>query len=145
MKPVKFSVAAVIKNPSNLEEILAVKRDPNDESFPGVWALPAVTLKAGELPEDAVRRIGNEKLATKIKPVSTIGIRSADRGDYESILMDVEAKLVGKEPSVKDAVTQGSKYVGQKWTSDYTIFIEAAKKGGLCDRIYLEFKGISWD
>jgi len=145
MKPVKFSVAVVVKNPKNSLEVLAVKRDSLDEQFPGVWALPASVLKEGELPEEAVVRIGEEKLATSLKAVRTIGIRSADRGEYESILMNIEAELIGKEPSVKDAHTQGSKYVDQMWTSDYSILFEAARQGGLCDRIFLESKGIRWE
>lgn len=145
MKPIRFSIAAVVRNPSNPKEILAVKRDPNDKSFPGVWALPAVTIKESELPENAVRRIGSEKLNTDINPVRLVGVGSANRGEYESVMMDIEAELVGGEPAVKDAVTSGSKYVDQKWTSDYSIFIDAAKQGGLCDRVLLKSKGIDWE
>jgi ADP-ribose pyrophosphatase YjhB (NUDIX family) len=41
--------------------VLAVKR-PNepDEELPGVWGLPATTLRDGESPAVAVVRIGSE-------------------------------------------------------------------------------------
>lgn len=49
------------------------------------------------------------------------------------------------EPSVTNASTTGVKYVEQKWVSDFTIFIPGAKKGSICDQIFLEYQGISWD
>lgn len=48
-------------------------------------------VNEGELPEDAVRRLGVEKLTTNIEPVSYLGIQYADRGEYELILMDIKA------------------------------------------------------
>lgn len=145
MKPTKFAVAVALYNPGNENEVLAVKRPADDDNLPNVWGLPAVSVKDGELPEDAVKRVGVEKLATEIKPVSYIGVMRADRGDYELILMDIKAELVGNEPSVQNATTTGTKYIDQKWTDDYSIFKDAATKGSLCSRILLESKSLSWD
>ena len=117
MKPTNFAIAVVLPNPKNEKEILAVLRPPEDTSLPNIWGLPAVMVKNGEMPEDAVRRVGKEKLDTEIEPVSQVGIKSHDRGEYELILMDVKAKLVGKEPSVTNATTTGIKYVEQSWVS----------------------------
>lgn len=144
MKQIKFAVSAVIFNPQNPQEVFAVLRPPEDESLPNVWGLPAVSVKAGELPETAIRRLGKEKLGTEIEPISYVGIQSIDRGDYELILMDVEARVVGNDPSVMEATTSGTKYADQKWTEDYSLFKEAAKKGSLCTRIFLESKNINW-
>lgn len=144
MKPTRFAVAVVLINPKNEKEILAVKRPPGDVSLPNVWGLPAVTVKEGELPETAVRRVGQEKLATKIEPVAFIGIKRSDRGGYELILMDVAARLNGREPSVVAAETASTKYVDQRWTDDYSIFKEAAAKGSLCTQIFLESRKISY-
>ncbi|MFM2424291.1 MAG: hypothetical protein RLZZ70_682 [Candidatus Parcubacteria bacterium] len=145
MKEVKFAVAVALYNVDKPEQVLVVKRPDHDPNLPGVWGLPAVVIKNGELPENAVRRLGIEKLATTIKPVSYIGIKYADRGSYELILMDIQADLAGVEPSVIDAPTMDTKYVDQQWTTDYTIFKDAAAKGSLCSRIFLESKGLSWD
>ena len=144
MKPTKFSIAAVVVNPKNSAEILAIKRPPNDDGLPNVWGLPAVTPKDGELPEAAVKRLGTEKLATDIEPVAYVGIKRADRGTYELILMDITVRLIGVEPSVKDATTTGTKYVDQQWTSNYSLFKDAAAKGSLCSQIFLQSKGMSW-
>lgn len=145
MKPTKFSIAVALINPNDASEVLAVKWPADDDNLPNVWGLPAITPKDGELPENAVKRLGIEKLATKIEAVSYIGIKSADRDTYELILMDIQAELKGAEPSVKDAITTGTKYVDQRWTSDYSLFKEAATKGSLCSRIFLESKSLSWE
>lgn len=145
MKPAKFAIAAVVWNPQNRSEVLAVLRPPNDDSLPNVWGLPAVVVKEGELPEAAIKRLGIEKLSTEIRAVSYVGIQRIERQDFELILMDIEAELIGIEPSVLLATTTGTKYVEQLWVSDYGIFKEAASKGSLCTRIFLESQGVTWE
>lgn len=145
MKPTKFAIAAIIWNPDNKSEVLAVLRPPNDDSLPNVWGLPAVGVKDGELPEEAIKRLGIEKISTDIRAVSFVGIKQIEREQFELILMDIEAELVGPAPSVVSATTTGTKYVEQLWVSDYQIFKEAASKGSLCTRIFLESQGMSWE
>lgn len=145
MKPTKFSVAVVLVNPNNEKEVLVVQRPPDDDYIPNIWGLPAATLRGNELPEEIAMRVGKEKLGTEIKPESMLGIKRFDRGEYELILMDIKAKLVGPEPDVKSANTESTVYVDQKWTSDFSILIPGAKQGSLCDRIFLESMGISWE
>lgn len=140
----KFAIAAILIHPNNSHEVLAVKRPSTDKELPNVWGLPAITPQSGELPEVAIRRLGFEKLSTEIEPVAYIRIKHAIRTGYELILMDIEAKLVGTEPSVNDATTTGTKYTDQQWTSDFSIFKEAANKGSLCTQLFLQSKGISW-
>ncbi|MFO0705108.1 MAG: NUDIX hydrolase [Candidatus Andersenbacteria bacterium] len=142
MKPFKFSVALVVKNAAG--EILAVKRPPHDESLPTVWGLPAVTIKPGELPEDAARRVCTEKLACTAKLIDFVGIKSADQGVYRLILMDIEARVASGSPNVDGAQTTGTKYVEQKWTSDLSIFADAARKGSLCSQVLLDVAGIAY-
>ncbi len=143
-KPIKTSVAVFLKNPINAKEFLIVKRPPEDEDLPNVYGLPAGTIKNGELPEQAVIRIGKEKLNTEIKPSKFVGSKYIDRGSYILILMDIEANLLGKAPNVADAVTTNTKYVDQMWTSDYTKLVEAASKGSLCTQIILDTVGMSY-
>lgn len=145
MKLTKFAIAVVLVDPTDQTKVLAVKRPPDDDSLPNVWGLPAVTVMDGELPEQAVERVGREKLFTKIRPVSYIGVMRAEREKYELILMDIRAALEGPPPSVIDAPTRGTKYVDQRWTNDYEIFIEAASKGSLCSRVFLQSQGLSWE
>jgi ADP-ribose pyrophosphatase YjhB (NUDIX family) len=135
-RPVRCSVAAVVRRPD--QSFLAVRRPLDDDHLPGVWGLPAVTLKAGELPEAALRRLGREKLGAEISPVRFVGILSADRGSYELILMDIEAEIASGEPDVHAATTTATRYVDQRWTADVELLREAARKGSLCSRILID-------
>lgn len=144
MKQVKCAVAAVLRNPANEREFLAVKRPPDDDRLPDAWGLPAVTLRDGELPEEGLRRIGREKLATDIEPARLVGIKSTNRGEYELILMDIEARLVGPEPDVSRATTAATRYVGQQWTEDLLVLQEAARKGSVCSQVLLDAAGVSY-
>jgi len=135
MKPVRCSVAAVVRRPDG--RFLAVRRPPDDDRLPDVWGLPAVTLVPGELPEEALRRLGKEKLGVPLTPIRLIGIMSADRGDHELILMDIEAHLVSGEPDVHAAETRATRYVEQRWSDDISLLEAAAAKGSLCSQILL--------
>lgn len=143
-KPVKCSVAAVVRCPNDPDEFLAVRRPDDDDLLPGVWGLPAVTLQPGELPEAALRRLGREKLGAALEPRSFIGIDAADRGGYLLILMDIEAEVAGGDPDVHAGRTSGTAYVEQRWTSDATLLVEAASRGSVCSRILLESKGLGY-
>lgn len=140
-KPIRCSVAAVIRRQGEVP-FLAVRRPPDDDKLPGLWGLPAVTLRPGELPEDGLRRIGHEKLGVRLEPFRFVGIRAADRGAYELILMDIEATVVEGEPDVYAATTTATRYVDQKWASDVEILSEAAARGSLCCTILLEASGL---
>ena len=144
MKSTKFSVAVLLINPDNDKEFLVVKRPPDDDRLPNVWGLPAVTIQSNELPENTVKRIGIEKLDTDIEATEYIGIKRSDRDDYELILIDIKAKLTGKQPSVEKAQTENTKYVDQQWTSDLNILKDAASKGSLCSQIVLDASSIDY-
>lgn len=136
-KPIRCSVAAVIRQPGGIP-FLAVRRPPDDDKLPGMWGLPAVTLRPGELPEDGLRRIGHEKLGIRLDPIRFVGIQAADRGAYELILMDIEATIADGDPDVYAATTTATRYVDQRWATDVGILREAAAMGSLCCTILLE-------
>jgi ADP-ribose pyrophosphatase YjhB (NUDIX family) len=136
-KPVRHSVAAVVRRLAD-DRFLAVRRPPDDDLLPDFWGLPAVTLAPGELPEAGLRRVGREKLGVTVEPVRLIGIRAADRGTYELILLEFEARLVEGEPDVQLASTAGTRYVEQRWTDQLDLLRPAAHAGSLCCRILLD-------
>lgn len=144
MKPIQQVVAVYLLNPSNSNEFLAVKRPLNIESLPNVWGLPAVVMRKDESILQALIRVGKEKLNTQIEAISLMGTKSSDRGTYYLILSDIEARLVGQEPSVINSCTTDTKYVDQKWTNDYSILIDGASKGSLCTQIILDLKHIPY-
>lgn len=139
---VRFSIAAVVRRADG--HFLAVRRPLDDDRLPGVWGLPAVTIHDGELPEAALRRIGREKLGTELEPQRFLGVRSADRGEYELILMDLEAGVTGREPNVHRATTTATRYIDQRWTDDLGLLAPAARMGSLCSRILLEYHDLPY-
>lgn len=139
---VRFSIAAVVRRAGG--HFLAVRRPLDDDRLPGVWGLPAVTAQGEELPEAALRRIGREKLGTELEPLRFLGIRSADRGDYELILMDLEAGVTGPDPDVHRATTTATRYIDQRWTDDLSLLAAAARMGSLCSRILLEHHDVPY-
>ena len=143
--PVRCAVAAVVRRDDDPAAFLAVRRPPDDDRLPNVWGLPAVSLFPGELPEEGLQRLGREKLDATLAPRRFIGIRAADRGDYLLILMDIEARVVDGEPDVMRASTQRTAYVEQQWTADLSLLADAARRGSVCSRIFLESAGVSVD
>lgn len=140
----RFTIAVVLICPEDKSRFLAVKRPAYDEIMPNVWGLPAITLNNAEIPELATSKLGKEKLNTDIQFKGGIGFDVSKRGNYQLILMDVVAELIGEEPSVIDAITKHTKYTDQVWTNDLFLLRKAASKGSLCSRILLRSFNISF-
>ena len=140
----QFAIALLLVHPIDQTKFLAVKRPSNAKSLPDVWGLPAVTLNYSEPPEIAMSRVAKEKLNTEVELLGCLGLDSINRGNYYLTLMDIVVKLKGKEPSVIEAQTKHTKYIGQQWTDEPSILKEAASKGSLCSRILLKSLGIAY-
>jgi predicted TIM-barrel fold metal-dependent hydrolase len=138
MAMIKRSVAVVVRGPE-AGTFLVVKR-PDDPGDPlaGVWGLPAVTLTDGEDERAAVVRVGWGKLGVELAPGRRLGQASADRGDYQLDLADYEATLVGGTPSVPQSDASVTQYVEWRYAADPAVLAEAAARGSLCARIFLE-------
>ena len=135
---IKRSVAVVVRGPK-AGTFLVVKR-PDDPGDPlaGVWGLPAVTRADGEDERAAVARVGRDKLGVKLAPGRRLGEASADRGDYLLVLADYEATIVDGAPAVPQADASVTQYVEWRYAADPAVLAEAAARGSLCARIFLE-------
>jgi predicted TIM-barrel fold metal-dependent hydrolase len=135
---IKRSVAVVVRGPE-AGTFLVVKR-PDDPADPlaGVWGLPAVTLADGEDERAAAARVGRDKLGVELAPGRRLGEASADRGDYLLVLADYEAAIVDGAPVVPQADTSVTQYAEWRYAADPTVLAEAAARGSLCARIFLE-------
>ena len=67
--PVKHSIAVMIFQG---DEVLSVRRPDDDNELPGIWGLPAGTLRPSETVEDLIARIGRDKLGVKLTPVRKV-------------------------------------------------------------------------
>lgn len=142
-KPIKYTVAIILKNNQDTEEFLLVKRPKEDQDLGGHWGFPAVTMNPGELPEGAARRICKEKLACEATPTRFVGIMFQKRNDYDIFLMDIEMVLTGdKQPDVSQARTTGTAYTDQRWTANPMDLMPSAKAGSCCSSIFLTDRGL---
>jgi ADP-ribose pyrophosphatase YjhB (NUDIX family) len=132
---VKRSISLVIEGPAG---VLLVRRPDDDESLPGVWGLPAATLREGEQERDAVLRAGRDKLGVEVEPVTPVG---ADESD-EATMRDWAARIVEGEPEVPQP-GEGTQYVALRWGEPAEL-APAARAGSLCARALLRAVGSSW-
>jgi 8-oxo-dGTP diphosphatase len=128
---VKRSVSLVIDGP---EGVLLVRRPDDDESLPGVWGLPAASLREGESELDAVARAGRDKLGVEVEPVAPIG--------EEKGMRDWSARIAAGEPSVPQPA-DGTQYVDWRWGEPGEL-VPAARAGSLCARALLRALGSRW-
>jgi 8-oxo-dGTP diphosphatase len=130
------SVAIVVKDAAG--RLLVVKRDDDDKDLPGVWGLPAATIREGETPEQAAVRAGQDKLGVTLN----IGNFTGEDTSPTQSLREYEAEIVDGTPSVPQNDPPVSQYADLQYTNDPRILLEAARKGSLCSRIYLRNAGI---
>jgi 8-oxo-dGTP diphosphatase len=162
MKAVKRSVAVVVRPAGSPDgpsggaaggdargagadgalEFLVVQR-PDDPADPlsGAWGLPAVTLRDGEDERGAVVRAGRVKLGIELAPGRRIGEQTADRGGYLLRLADYEATIVSGVPGVPQPDASMTQYTACRFTADPAVLGEAAARGSVCARIFLEDLG----
>ncbi|HWE91014.1 MAG TPA: NUDIX hydrolase [Pseudonocardiaceae bacterium] len=141
-KPLNQSVALVIEDDNG--GFLVVKRDENDDSLPGVWGLPAASLRPGETVEDAAARAGRDKLGVTVKIADFIGDKRGDEGNRFNHLREYRAEIIEGTPSVPQPDRSVSQYAEVRYTADPTVLFDAARQGSLCSQIYLRELGVSW-
>lgn len=139
MKPLKRSVSLVVEGP---EGVLLVLRPDDDESLPGLWGLPATSLREGESEHEALVRAGHEKLGVVVEPLQPIGEEEAERGEYRIAMRDWAASIVAGEPAVPQT-GEGTQYVEWRW-GDPAELAPAARAGSVCARVLLRALGSSW-
>lgn len=139
MTPLKRSVSLVIEGPAG---VLLVRRPDDDDSLPGLWGLPAASLRAGESEQEALARAGREKLGVDVEPLRAIGEEEAERTGYRIAMRDWAARIVAGEPEVPQA-GEGTQYVEWRW-GDPAELAPAARAGSVCARVLLRALGSSW-
>jgi ADP-ribose pyrophosphatase YjhB (NUDIX family) len=142
-KQTKYVVAVILKNIENPAQFLVVKRPDDDPDLGGHWGFPAVTMKPGELPEQAAKRVCQEKLGCQAEASRFLGIMFQKRNSYDIFLMDIDMLLIGNEqPDVHRSLTEHTAYVDQKWSTDPRDLMPSAQGGSCCSSIFLTDRGL---
>jgi len=90
--PVKHSVAVMIFNG---DKVLSVRRPDDDDELPGVWGLPAGTLRPSETIKDLIGRIGRDKLGVDLTLVRKVASGRQMRRLYLLQMELWEASMAG--------------------------------------------------
>ncbi len=124
--------------------MLAVRRpDEPGEELPGVWGLPAVTLREGESPEDGISRLGHEKLGVDLTPVELLAEGEQRRpsphiGKEYTLHMTVYAASMTGEPRLPPRTGDNTTtlYDAIEWL-EASALLPAAEAGSLCCELFL--------
>ena len=139
-RPEKESVAIVIRNPKDAEAVFTVLRPENDDDLPNVWGLPAATLRPGETWEEAVKRIGLEKLGVQLRVGNELQHGSIERRNYRLQMRLYEAFIEKGTPFVPQPDQAFTQYAKWKWGGASDL-VPAAQRGSLCCKLYLREAG----
>ncbi|MDR7571047.1 MAG: NUDIX domain-containing protein [Armatimonadota bacterium] len=139
---VKRSVALLVYPPGERGRFVVVRRPEHEEELPGVWGLPAATLRLGEEEIEAVHRVAREKLGIEVR---LLGVRAhgvQERSGYRLEMRLWEAELVGPEPRLPQPSSDPgvTHYTDWRWARAAALE-EAARQGSLCARLALETLG----
>ena len=128
MIPVKHSVAVMVLRRS---QILAIRRSEDDDELPGVWGLPAGTVRGEERIEDVIKRIGRDKLGVVLTPIRSVALGVQDRPAYR-----LEMELW--EVSMEGTPT----YPDWQWAS-LDVLRPGMASGSLCCELAIQKKAAS--
>lgn len=140
MESVRTSLAVLCRHPEYPESILLVQRPEDDPELPGIWGLPAVSLREGEDDHAALERLATTKLGS-----SFVGVRLCGEGEqyrpHYRLRMRLYAAILGTpaprlpERSKDSAVTL---YRAWRWGRLEELRPSAAA-GSLCSQLALRF------
>ncbi len=141
-----LAVSVAIFHGDDRRQVLLVRRpdDPTEE-HPGLWGLPAVTLRPGETPEDGVRRVGRQKLGLELRPgpVLAYGQQLRPNGVLAMLLMEAEALSWPPRLEPEEREEGVTYYTAWTW-GDPQLLVPAAVMGSLCSRLLLDALGDYW-
>lgn len=136
-RPLKRSVSVLVWSAGG-GRLLAVRRPPNDEDLPGVWGLPAASLRSGEDWADAAERVGPEKLGVDLSLGAVLREGRAERPTRRLRMRLFEAEIAAGSPHVPQDVEGVTQYVDWAWAPPGRLR-EAARAGSLCSRLCLDY------
>lgn len=139
MGPLKESIAVLIRSTSDPARILLVRRPRTDPELPGIWGLPAVTLRTGESDAEALERLARQKLGSTLCSIRLCRTGEQQRQHYRLRMRLYEAVLCQAEPTLPPpgSLPAVTLYEAWRWGSLSELSTSAAA-GSLCSLLALE-------
>lgn len=140
--PVQRAVALVVHCPDDAGLLLAVRRPEDDAELPGLWGLPAATLRDDETVEDAARRIGQTKLGIDLEPGEVAAHGTQRRSAYllDMVLLTATLRDPTSRPRLLATSDLATAYDDWRWARP-DVLEEAARRDSLCCRLLLSRHG----
>jgi 8-oxo-dGTP diphosphatase len=136
----KRSVSLAITDARQPGALLLVQRPEDDAELPGVWGLPAASLREGESWDDAARRAGREKLGVELTLHGVLQRGTLQRVGYTLDMRLYAAGIATGEPHVPHATAGVTQYQAWRWGAPAALQ-PAAERGSLCSQLYLRWFG----
>ena len=150
----KRSVSVAIRSvqADGAERVIAVLR-PESPADPlgGLWGLPAATAQGGETEDAAASRVLNDKLGLRLPVEGLTRINAGQQRDdganpqsmtVYAMAWDENSPLPISLPQRSvDSSETVTLYEDWRWAAPEELF-EAASRGSLCTRLYLEWLGL---
>ncbi|MDY6777922.1 MAG: NUDIX hydrolase [Candidatus Nanohaloarchaea archaeon] len=139
----KQAVALVVYRDDTHEQVLSVLRPEDDDDHPGMWGLPATSLRDDEDWLDAVHRAAQKKLGVQVVSGELVSEGEQEREDYTIVLRNYRVSING-DPDV-DQDADGTTYEDWTW-KPVSAMQETAEEGdSLCTSLLLDRHGIAFD
>jgi len=133
----------VIRSKADPALVLVVRRPTTPgEELPGLWGLPAASLRAGETMEQAAHRIGPDKLGVTLRVTRELASGRLAREGFDLEMTLFEAEMDASEPDLRSpgASPGVTYYTDWRWAEPGSLK-ESARRGSLCSRLLLEWLG----
>ena len=133
------AIAVVLPSPHDDSLLLVVQRPHDDEDLPGVWGLPATTVRPHESDADAATRLGTSKLGAPV----TLGVFLAEgtqqRHDAELSMRLYAATMPSEEPALTPSPHEHgvTYYADWRWAPRPALRA-GAERGSLCCALALQ-------
>jgi hypothetical protein len=116
--------------------LLVVKRPLDDADLPGIWGLPAASLREGESWRNAALRAARDKLGVEVQLERELTRGRTRRGDRTLEMRLFSARIISGRARVPQSVQGVTQYVALRWALP-DVLEAGARRGSLCCRLQL--------
>ncbi len=136
------AIAVVISAPHDVNLVLSVRRPEDDDDLPGVWGLPATTVRKGEADWDAAQRLGETKLGSAVTLRNLLSDGTQNQPDNKLYMRLYSAVMDTPEPSLQSSAGEdGATYYADWRWAPMSSLVEGAERGSLCCALALRSHG----